>query len=65
MFKLNFKGVDIDLQNNQENFYFTQSEKIFRSNFTIAHYFASKLKTIIKFKRTVVFYLKLNLSLLS
>ena len=37
-------GVDIDIQNNHENFYYSQSEKIFRDagNFTFAHYFASR-----------------------
>ena len=39
------KGVDIDIQqSNQENFYFTQCEKVFTDvgNFGFVHYLGSK-----------------------
>ena len=37
-------GVDIDMQNKHDNFYFSQCEKFIREfdNFKIIHYFASK-----------------------
>ena len=34
-------GVDIDVQNKHDNFYFTQCEKLVAEGFTKIHYFAS------------------------
>jgi len=43
-------GVDIDMQNKHDNFYFSQCEKIVgeTANFTIVHYFASVFQSFLK-----------------